>query len=385
MQNGTYSGGEADYPATPGFVAGRVLRFDNANVVARFTALANEIGRRYRDNPRVHIVGFPESSYGQRPTGLTDPEVDQLYEDHFDGVTACLLALRNAMPRTIVRAVFNYERSTMSTWVPSVVAAIIALGLGGPNGAQSEPGLGVNLPYPGEFQHLKTQDGVIIKIIELQRPEMDYDNLDNRKRPASTWGTLTLHDKGDGFLQIRGSGIHGMTAGDTVDTSAAGAGIQLTGSGAGGFPAGYLNIVSVDSDKDVTVVNRAAWTTGGALAAGALRFSHVASRGLTSPAAAVRLAQAGGYPYGADGLGNTFTYDPGITGDSTGYAPSKKQLIDFCVRELGAHYIMITYDTDINTRSGLPNDKDFARYLNSMEGNHTFGGGLVTTRPSNVT
>jgi len=69
----TYSGGEAQYDATPGFVEGKVLRFDNANVQARFTALANEIGRRYKDNPRVHIIGFPESSYGQDPA--LDPAV----------------------------------------------------------------------------------------------------------------------------------------------------------------------------------------------------------------------------------------------------------------------------------------------------------------------
>lgn len=374
----TYSGGQADYDAQPGFSEGRVIRFDNANVVARFTALANEFGRRYADNPRVHIVGFPESSYGQAPGGLTAGEVDDLYLAHFAGVKSCLQALRTALPRTLLRAVFNYERSTMSTWIPDVTSGgspISGLALGGPNAAQDEPGLGINLPYKGEFEHLKDLEGTVVKIMEIQRPEMDYSSLDNRKKPASTWGTLTFANNG-GFLQIVGTGAHGMTAGDTVDAFDATAGIQNTA--AGNFPAGYLNIKSIDSNFAVTVTNRAAWT-GPPLAAGALTFADVASRSLTSPAAGIKFAPAGGYPFGSG-----FTYDPGITGDSTGYSPSKKQLVDFCVQELGCHYIMFTYDTATNIRSGLENTDDFIRYLNSMVGKNTISGGLVQTRPTNL-
>lgn len=379
----TYSGGQADYPATPGFVAGRVLRFDNVNVQARLTALANEIGRRYKNNPRIHIVGVPESSYGQEPSGFADADaVEAFYQLHFAGVKVFLQALRTALPQTIIRAICNYERRTMSTWIPALAtggSAIAGLALGNPNSAHSEPGLGINTPYKGFFQHIKDLDGIVIKIAEMQRPEMGFDNLDNRIRPASTWGALTLGDRGDGYLQLRGFGDHGLAIGNTVDTIDAGGGIQLTGSGAGGFPAGYLDVISVDSAKNVTVVNRAAWSGG--LAAGDLRFSHVASRGLTSPASAVRLAQAGGYPYDSYG----FTYDPGLPGDYTGYVPSKKQLFDFVVEDLGAHYIMITFDQNVNTRSGLANDEDFFRYIDAMAGNHTFGGGLSQTIPSNIT
>lgn len=379
MLTGTYSGGQADYPAKPGFSEGRIMRFDNANVVARFTALANEFGRRYANDPRIHIVGFPESSYGQAPDGLTAGEVDALYLAHFAGVKSCLQALRTALPRTLLRAVFNYDRSTMSTWIPDITSGgspISGLALGGPNAAQDEPGLGINTPYKGEFEHLKDLEGIAIKMMEIQRPEMDYSNLDNRKKPASTWGTLTFADNG-GFLQIIGSGAHGMTAGDTVDAFDATAGIQNTA--AGNFPAGYLNIKSIDSNFAVTVTNRAGWT-GPTLAAGALRFADVAARSLTSPAAGVKLAPAGGYPFGSG-----FTYDPGITGDSTGYSPSKKQLVDFCVQELGCHYIMFTYDTATNIRSGLENTDDFIRYLNSMVGKNTISGGLSTVIPTNLT
>jgi len=380
---GTYNGGQNDYPTQPGFVAGRVLCFDNANVVTRFTALANEIGRRYRDNPRVHIIGFPESSYGATPSRAVDEHV------HFDGVLTSLSSLKAAMPTTLIRTVFNYPRDIMDTWVTEMVDAGIHLG-GGPNSAQDEDGLSINSnPNIGEFQHLKTHDGVLGKLMEIQRPEMQYSNLPNRKRPASTWGTLTLADNG-GFLQLQGSGAHGMTAGDHVDTFDAepDAGIEIENA-VGNFPAGYLDIKSVDSANNLTVINRSAWS-GPTLAAGALRFSHVASRSLTSPAAQVALAPAGGYPYGtADGgSGNpsvSFTYDPGISGNSTGYVPSKKQLIDFCVQELSCNYIMITYETDVNSRSGLGEDVDFIQYLNTMIGNHTFGGGLVSTRPTNVT
>lgn len=448
---GTYNGGQEDYPATPGFVAGRVLRFDNANVQARFTALANEIGRRYKDNPRVHIIGFPESSYGQDPSYLTPAELVTRFTAHFAGVRTCLAALKTALPSTLIRAVFNYPRDYMDTWVPQVVADGLTLG-GGPNAAQDENGLSIN-PNPniGEFQHLKKRDGVMGKIMEIQRPEMGYSNLPNRKRPASTWGAITVADNAT-KLQWQGAGAHGMTAGETVDTSAAGAGIEIKNA-VNNVPLGYYDILSVDSANNLSVTNRAALTcaatasiaaltmtvtavpagkriflgatisgtgvtaatitafvtgTGGtgtytisvsqtvasttittSLAAGALTYARANASVLGSPAAQVELAPAGGYPYGtADGgAGETsvsFTYDPGTSGDSTGYVPSKKQLIDFCVTELNCNYIMITYDTDVNTRSGLPNDDDFVRYLNSMVGNHTFGGGLVTTRPTNV-
>lgn len=370
---GPYGGGQNNYPAVPGFVAGRVLRFDKAAVRTRFTALANEFARRYKDNPRVHIVGFPESSYGGTPDLPVDENV------HFSGVTTCLTALKTAMPTTLVRAVFNHPKDIMATWFPAMVLANAAHLVGGPNSAQSEPGLGINSPDKGEFQHLKDIAGNVGVIMEFQRPEMEYDNLDNRKRPASTWlGTMTFANNG-GNLQLVGSGAHGIPIDNTVDTVDASAGIQLTGA-AGGFPAGYLNILSVDTANAITVTNRSAWTTGGALAAGALAFTHVASRGLTSPASVVRLAQAGGYPFGSG-----FTYDPGITGNSTGYVPSKKQLFDFVVQELSSNYVMVTYDQNVNTRSGLNNFDDFIQYINSMEGNHTFGGGLVTTRPTNIT
>ena len=443
---GTYNGGQNDYPDQPGFVAGRVLCFDNANVQARFTALANEIGRRYKDNPRVHIVGFPESSYGATPDRIVDEHV------HFEGVRTCLAALKTALPTTLIRAVFNYPRDIMDTWVPSVVADGLHLG-GGPNSAQDEDGLSIN-PNPniGEFQHLKKRDGIMGKIMEIQRPEMEYSNLPNRKRPASTWGAITVADNAT-KLQWQGFGVHGMTGGETVNTSDAAAGIEVKNA-VNNVPEGYYDILSVDSANNLSVTNRSALTcaatasiagttmtvsavpagkrvflgatisgsgvtaatitafgtgAGGtgtytisvsqtvasttittSLAAGALTFARANASGLGSPAAQVELAPAGGYPFGtADGgAGETsvsFTYDPGTAGNSTGYVPSKKQLIDFCVTELGCSYIMITYETGVNSRSGLPEDEDFVQYLNSMDGNHTFSGGLVTTRPSNVT
>lgn len=207
---------------------------------------------------------------------------------------------------------------------------------------------------------------------------MTQVNLEDVPRYNAATGNLEVNGVP---IVISGSGTPGAD-GNTVLYGTAtppGAGIQLTGSGAGNFPAGYLDVISVDSAKNVSVVNRAAWSGG--LAAGDLRFSHVASRGLTSPASAVRLAQAGGYPYDSYG----FTYDPGLSGDYTGYVPSKKQLFDFVVEDLGAHYIMITFDQNVNTRSGLANDEDFFRYIDAMAGNHTFGGGLSQTIPSNIT
>lgn len=303
-------------------------------------------------------------------------------------------------------------------------------------------------PGIGEFQHLKINDGELGQLVELQRPEMRYSNLSIIKEPASTWvGTISVADNGGNF-QWQSTGAHGMTAGETVNTSDAGAAIRLLAA-VNNNPSGYYDILSVDSDNNLTVTNRSALTcaatasiagttmtvsavpagkriflgatisgsgvtaatitafgtgAGGtgtytvsvsqtvasttittSLAARSLTYARAVASGLGSPAAQVSLAPAGGYPYGTDPLGNVFSYDPGITGDSMGYVPSKKHLIDFCVTELKCRYIMITYDTEVNTRSGLPNDEDFVRYLNSMEGKHTFGGGLVLTRPSNVT
>ena len=432
---GTYNGGQNEYPDQTGFESGRVLCFDNVNVRARFTALANEFGRRYANNPQVHMTGFPEPSYGAVPSRTVNETT------HFEGVLAGLNALRDAMPFTQVRCVFNYPRDIMADWIPLAVADGITLG--GSNTLQDENGLGINTaPNIGEYQHIQAHDGTIGICMEFQKPDFEFSNHPNRIDPATTWGALTVANNG-GSVQLQGTGVHGLANGEVVNTTAADppAAIQVT-TATNNWPAAYYDIVSVDSTLNMTVTNRSALTAavtasitaftmtvtsvpagsriflgatisgtgvtaatitafvtgaGGtgtytisvsqtvasrtittSLAAASLTHARAVASGLGDPSAGLSIAPAGGYP-----LGSGFTYDP--NGNTyTGYVPSKKQIIDFAVTDLFINYAMITYNTDINTRSGRNNNDDWVAYLNSMVGNNTISGGLITARPANL-
>lgn len=438
--SGTYNGGQNEYPDQTGFESGRVLCFDNVNVQARVTALANEFGRRYANDPRVHMIGFPEPSYGAIPSRTVNETT------HFGGVLAGLNALRAAMPYTQVRCVFNYPRDIMKDWVPLAVASGITLG--GSNTLQDENGLGINTsPNIGEYQHLQAHHLAVGVCMEFQKPDFEFSNHPNRIDPATTWGALAVADNG-GSVQLQGTGLHGLASGETANTTAAdpAAAIQVT-TATNNWPAAYYDIVSVNSTLNMTVTNRSALTaattasialttmtvtavpvgsriflgatisaantgtndvtpatitaqltgTGGStgtytvsvsqsvtsrtittsLAAGALTHARAVASGLGDPSAGLSIAPAGGYP-----LGSGFTYDNGNT--YTGYVPTKKQIIDFAVTDLFINYAIITYNTDINTRSGRSNNDDWVSYLNSMVGNNTISGGLITTRPTNL-
>lgn len=372
--NGTYEDGQFDYPSSGGFAAGRNLKFQNANVRARLNSLLAEFGRRFAKEPRIELIGFPEATPGSAPTVYT------AYNEaaHLAGVLECLVALKNAMPYTIVRQICNYSRPGMNTFVPNLVNAGIPA-YGNPDAVMDEIGLGINTPYNGIYQWHQTYgpkgSNSVCIIGEVQAANYAYTSLTRILQPASAWGTLTLADNA-GALQLQGSGGHGVAVGNVVDTINAGAAIWVQ-TAAGGFPAGaYLDILSIDSANNISVTNRAPWTSP-AISARGLNYATATSAGLTSPAAGVRMTSTG-YP-----LGSGFTYQPRAT-SYTGFVPSIEEIVGFLQADIKPTHLIFTYSTTVNSRTGIRNIDAAINYLNSFNGRHSIHGDLWTTRSANM-
>lgn len=373
---GTYGGGQLDFGVLDGFSNGRNIRFENANVRERFKALIREFGRRFKNESQIEFITFNEAT----PGGPIMNGVPYNEDGHFAGILECLSEFKKAMPYTMIRQIYNYSRPGINTFVPNFVAAGLHAG-GGADTVPDEPGLGINTPYWGAYQWHQFYGGKggnnIAIVAEVQNENYPFTNLLNVVKPDPAWGTLTLANNGSGGLQLQGSGIHGMTVGNVVDTVNASAGFQVK-TAAGNFPVGYLNILSVDSTQNVTVTNRAAWTTPAVIGAGQLNYANAISAGLTDPSAGIVKAGVGGYPYGSG-----FDWDPRPS-TATGFVPLISELIDFIKIDLKATHVIFTYNTSINTRTNRRNIDNVIDYLNGITATNKPNTNLFTTRPLNL-
>lgn len=376
-----YGGGEFDYTAIPGFANGRIIRFDNINVLNRAKLLAAEFGRRYKDELQIEFITFPETT----PGGTTIIPYNEAV--HLAASLELLTAFKVAMPNHMIRQIFNYSRLEMNTHVPNMVNAGIHA-LGGPDSIMDENGLIHNIPYKGEYEWLKFYRDQIVIVMEVQRANNPFTNLGYRIKPASTWGTLTLADNGSGGLQLRGAGIHGLTVGITTDTTSAGTTLGTQGgfyitTVTGNFPVGYYNISSIDSANNLTIVNRAALPASGAapeIAAGALLFSDVAVRSLSDPWLGIDEAPVGGYP-----LGDGFTYNAKEQ-TYTGFVPVPADTMGFLEEDIKPSHVIITYLPQYtHSLTGRTYWDNWLDYLKSIELSGNITENLYTKRPLSVT
>lgn len=375
--DGTYQDGQFDFPSGGGFTAGRNIKFQNANVRARFNALLAEFGRRFKNEDQIELVGFPEPVPGATPLIYTDYDEPS----HLAGVLECLTALKNSMPYTIVRQISSGNRANLATFVPNLVTAGIPAN-GNADSVMDQASLGYNTPNKGLYQWHQQYGALgsndVAVIMEVQNVNYAHTTLLVGLSPAPTWGTLTLADNG-GALQLVGAGAHGVptTATETVNTTDCGAALYMK-SAAGNFPlAAYLKILSVDSATAMTVTNRDAWSSP-TLAALGLNYSHVASRSLTDPWAGIRTANAtSAYP-----LGNGFTYTPNAN-TYAGFVPLISEIMGFLDTDIKPTHIIFTYNTTVNTRTSKSNIECVVDYLRGLSTKNNIHGNLWITRPDN--
>ena len=370
--NGFYEDGQFDFPSLGSAVEGRNIKWQNVNVRARFDALMVEFGRRFGMEQRIELIGFPEAIPNATPTDYPGYNEDA----HLAGILDGLVSIKNSMPFTIVRQLCNYNRPGMSIFIPNLVAAGISA-FGGPDTYMDEPGLGINTPYLGIYQHMQLQGPItnnnVAIISEIQKNDFSHTTSQRYLKPNIAWGTITLTDNA-GKLQLTGTGLHGMSVGNTVDTVDAAVGIEIKTS-TGGFPASPLAILSVDSPNAMSVTNRAAWSSP-VMPANTLNYATAMAAGLTSPAAGIRYISTG-YP-----LGSGFTYDP-RTDDATGFVPMIFEHFGWFLADIKPTHVLFTYNLDINTRTGISNLTASLNYLNSIKDKGK-SANLWTTRALNI-
>lgn len=438
--NGFYGDGQFNYDAYPGFAGGRNLKFQNANVRARLNALMAEFGRRYANDPRIELIGFPEATPGTTPTAYY-PAYNE--NAHLAGVLECLQSLAISMPWTIVRQLCNYTRAGMAIFVPNLVAAGIPA-MGNPDAVMNEAGLGYNTT-PGIYQHQQTYgpkgSNDVIIVSEVQKANYYHTTLQKILSPAPTWGGLTLTNNG-GALQFTGAGAHGipLTSIETVNTTDCGASIWVQLAVAG-FPAGtYLKFLSVDSANAASFTNRDALTAaftadiagnemtvsavasgtifvgatisgsgvssrtitsvgtgaGGvgtynlsgaaqtvtsrtmasSLAAGGLNYANAVAASLGDPWTQVLKAN----PTSAYPLLHGFTYTPNANTYAS-FVPEIREILGFLETDIKPSYVIFTYNTEINTRTGKSNIAAVVDHLKSF---NTIHGNLSTQRAVNI-
>ena len=384
-ETGTYNGGQYAYV---GGSDGFLVRWDNAAVQARFAALAAALGREFAFNDQIEMISLNETATGT-PIGVhyggvllsagTPTELQAFTEAWLSGWLAGDIALKAAMPYTIIRQMINHPRKELSTsgFVQGMKDNGIAFGA--PDSFMEEQGYQVNVPYDGLYHILVDNIGAVVIGMEVQATNYGWTNTEGISKPANGWvATTTVSDNGSGKVRLTSATTdHGYHISDYTNTlladHKAGDGARLSiASNINGFLAGDYTMLAIVNARVIDI-------------------DYVYSAGLIGAPTTMLEAPNPAHPYQGDsGAHAPFRsyvpdFSPAIT--YQGFAPSIKQYIDFLVSEFNAHYIIWTRSTTASTRvdaSGETNHFRVRKHLNTVESQYGISGRLITTRPTAI-
>lgn len=366
--NDTYGGGEFAYVG-----AGYAVRFDNTNVQARFTALANALGAQFADNDQIEMVSFTETSIPNPDNAAiyTDIGIEQFIENCLSGMLVFGSAIKAAMPRTIIRIMANSPRQGMQA--VNFVGELVSRGipaLGAPDTFASVPSY-MNSAYTGLWQYVQDNQGILVMAFEVQRRDFYFDNNTALSKPANGWiADCTVSDNGAGKVRLTSATVlHGYSTSVLTDTTGAKEAVVVDiVTSVNGFTAGTYEILSIVSTK-------------------AIDIDYAYSGSLTGPPTTMQEAPiGGGYPYAGSGAFNTptLTFIPNAN-TYQGHTPTIQSLFDLSITDIGSHYIIWSRNTDTSVLDG--GEMNYIRvykWLNSVAAKKGITGGLSTTRPTSI-
>lgn len=367
ITDGVYGGGEHNFASTNGGSAsGYIVRFNNANVCARFGLLVQALGAAFAFEDQIELISLPELNIPGMPSGSTYTMAEAM-SGHFAGGLTCLDHIIAAFPYTIVRQISNYTRPELSAMIPSYTSRGVCIG--GPDTLMNEVGLEVitnAVTNQGIYPWLREKRGNLPIAMEIQPVDYRFTTSSGgfRIEPANGWAaSVTVSDGGGGTILLSSATIdHGLSATDMMGilniygTTDAVLNILTT---AGGWTAGTnFTIVSVPTTKNIVISGT---------------YS-----GQTAPTG-MKQAPVGGYPI------TNQTYDPDTSKTYTGFIPTIQQLNDFLITEFNCNYIIWTREaTTVNTLEGETNHLRVRKWINTVASKYGRSGGCGTARPSAI-
>lgn len=206
---GSFNGQYAYESANSG-PGGFVPNMHVAAVKARFEALMAEFARRYNNTTRgeyLEAIIFNEASIST-PAGstgsanqtvngvvITRPNTDgstwHSQTTWYDNMAAAYATAKTSLTRTIITQWINGPRSVMETWVPTITAS--GIGVGMTDMCKNDKGFwfnrtDTNSNAPGNIAHCKAHNGEVPIMCHISGPAIQGSVADRNQNEESTTG-----------------------------------------------------------------------------------------------------------------------------------------------------------------------------------------------------
>lgn len=183
--------GEYQYESSNGGPGGYVPSMHVAAVKARFDALMAQFATRYNNTARgeyLEAIIFNEASVS-KPIEVTGAWAQQ--DDWYANMAAAYTTAKTVLTRTIIAQWVNGPRSVMETWVPTITAS--GVGIGMTDMCSNDKGFwfnrtDTNSNAPGNIAHCRAHNGEVPIMCHISGPALQGSVADRNQDSESSAG-----------------------------------------------------------------------------------------------------------------------------------------------------------------------------------------------------